>query len=70
MHVSSACQDQRPECIPDAREAALLRALIARRRHIQREALELAQRIFAAKPQLLAGPIRQAPAETPTSTAS
>ncbi|MGA2322024.1 MAG: CHAD domain-containing protein [Solirubrobacteraceae bacterium] len=59
LAVLSQEVDHRPECLADARDAALLHALIARRRRqIQREALELAQRIFAAKPHKLAGPIR------------
>jgi CYTH domain-containing protein/CHAD domain-containing protein len=59
--VLSQQVQQRPECLADEREAAVLHALIARRRRqIQREALELAQRVFAAKPQKLAEPIRQA----------
>ena len=68
LAVLSQHADQRPECLADDREAALLQALIARRRRqIQREAIELAQRIFAAKPRKLAAPITQARAETPTS---
>jgi|GEM_PF-189802 len=63
--------DQRPGRLADEREAALLHALIARRRsQIQHEALELAQRIFTAKPQKLAGPIRRARADTLISLAS
>jgi CYTH domain-containing protein/CHAD domain-containing protein len=59
LAVLSQQADQRPECLTDEREAALLQALIARRRgQIQREAIELARRIFAAKPQKLARPIR------------
>jgi CYTH domain-containing protein/CHAD domain-containing protein len=62
--------DQRPECLADEREAAAFQALIARRRRqIQHEAIELARRIFAAKPQKLAGPIRQARVDTLTGTA-
>jgi CYTH domain-containing protein/CHAD domain-containing protein len=61
LAVLSQQADQRPECLGDEREAALLHALIARRRRqIQREALELAQRIFAAKPQKVAASISQA----------
>jgi CYTH domain-containing protein/CHAD domain-containing protein len=61
LAVLSRQADQRPECLADEREAAVLHTLIARRRRrIQREALELAQRIFAAKPRKLAEPIRQA----------
>jgi CHAD domain-containing protein len=71
LAVLSQQADQRPECLADEREAAVLQALIARRRRqIQHEAIGLAQRIFVAKPQKLAGPIRQARVDTLTSTAS
>jgi CYTH domain-containing protein/CHAD domain-containing protein len=65
LAVLSQQADRRPERLGDEREAALLHALIARRRRrIQRDALELAQRIFAAKPKKLAKPISQAQAVT------
>jgi hypothetical protein len=71
LAVLSQKAAQRPECLADEREAAVLQALIARRRRkIQHKAIELAQRIFVAKPQKLARPIRQARVDTPTSTAS
>ncbi|MDQ6810724.1 MAG: CHAD domain-containing protein, partial [Actinomycetota bacterium] len=53
--------DQRPEFLPEKGEAALLHSLIARRRgQIQRDALELAQRVFAAKPHKLTEPVARA----------
>jgi hypothetical protein len=59
LAVRSTQAKQRPECLADERKAAVLQALIARRRHqIQREAIEFAQRIFVAKPHKLARPIR------------
>jgi CYTH domain-containing protein/CHAD domain-containing protein len=61
LAILSQQADQRPERLIDEREAALLHALIARRRRqIQREAIELARRIFAAKPHKLGEPIRHA----------
>ncbi|MGO8904470.1 MAG: CHAD domain-containing protein [Solirubrobacteraceae bacterium] len=71
LAVLSQQADQRPEYLADEREAAAFQALIARRRRqIQREAIELARHIFAAKPQKLAGPIRQARVGTLTGIAS
>jgi len=71
LAVLSGQAAQQRDGVLDGREAALLQALIARRRRqIQREAIELAQRIFAAKPHKFAGPIRHARAETPTRAAS
>ena len=53
--------DRRPERFSDGREAALLNDLVARRRRkIQGQALELAQRIFTAKPAKLARRIETA----------
>ncbi len=61
LAVLSRQADQRPEYLADESEAAALQTLIARRRRrIQGEAIELAQRIFAAKPRKLAEPIRRA----------
>jgi len=52
---------ERPECLADEFEAALLHALIdRRRRRVQHDAIELGERIFAAKPGKLARPVRQA----------
>jgi CHAD domain-containing protein len=66
LAVLSRYADRRPECLADEREASVLQTLIARRRReIQREAVEVAECIFAAKPQKLARPIRQARAHTP-----
>jgi CYTH domain-containing protein/CHAD domain-containing protein len=57
--------DQRAERPADEREAALLQALIRRRRRqIQSEAVARGARIFAAKPTKLAKQIRQARAGT------
>ena len=71
LAVLSQKAAQRPECLADEREAAVLQALIARRRgQIQHKVIDLAQRISEAKPQKLAGPIRQARVDTPTSIAS
>jgi CYTH domain-containing protein/CHAD domain-containing protein len=71
LAVLSRQADQRPECLADEREAAVLQALIARRRRrIQHEAVELAQRIFVAKPHKFARPIRQARLGALTSTTS
>jgi hypothetical protein len=61
---------ERPELLADKREAAVLQALIARRRlQIQHKAIELAQRMFVAKPRRLARPIRQAREDTLTGAA-
>jgi len=61
LAILSLQAERRPECLPGEGEAALLRALIARRRRrIQREAIKLAHQIFAAQPKKLARPIRQA----------
>jgi CHAD domain-containing protein len=61
LAVLSQQVDQRPECLADEFDAALLHALIARRRRrVQREAIELAKRIFAAKPRELSRPVRRA----------
>jgi len=61
LAVLSQQVDQRPERLIGEREAALLHALIARRRRqIQRQAIELARQIFTAKPRKLAEPIRHA----------
>jgi CHAD domain-containing protein len=63
LAVLSQHAEQRPECLTDEREAALLHTLITRRRHqVQREALELAQSIFASKPRSFAVAFWQAPA--------
>jgi CYTH domain-containing protein/CHAD domain-containing protein len=71
LAVLSEQADRRPECLADEREAAVLQTLIARRRRqIQREAVEVAERIFATKPQKLARAIRQAREHTPPSISS
>ncbi len=71
LAVLSRQANQRPDWLADEREAAVLQALIARRRRrIQHEAVERAQHIFAAKPQKLAGPIRRARVDTLTSRTS
>ena len=65
LAVLSQQADQRPERLIDEREAALLHALIARRRRqIQRQAIELARHVFTAKAQKLGKPIRHARAVT------
>ena len=52
LAVLSEKAAQRPECLADEREAAVLQALIARRRRqIQHKAIELAQRILVAEPR-------------------
>ena len=71
LAVLSRQANHRPDWLADEREAAVLQALIARRRRrIQHEAVERAQRIFVAKPQKLAGPIRRARVDTLTSRTS
>lgn len=52
---------ERPECLPGEFGPALLHALIdRRRRRVRRDAIELGERIFAAKPRKLARPVRRA----------
>ena len=58
LAILSQQAELRPDCVVDKRERARLQALITRRRRqIQREAVELAEQTFGAKPQELASVI-------------